>query len=134
VEWTTAVFGVFWGVWWADVAKSVVEGRGALLLWGRFSVSRPFGALFVASYVTFFSYTYVKFLWQSRSLHWDVALREFIKCTWRVSLAVLGLISASVYFYTVADLSLSQLVYGGVLTVSWLVTAIMVTLQSGVWI
>jgi hypothetical protein len=134
VEWSTAVFAVFWSVWWAYAAESVLSRGGPLSLTREVALPRWVVGGITAVYVSLFTYFYVKWMWEARTFHWEIALRSFVQCLAPLVIVVTGLLLSSLHLYLQSELLLPQFVYGAILTIAWIVTTIITTLESERWI
>jgi hypothetical protein len=134
VEWSTAVFAIFWGVWWAYAAESALNTNDDLQLIGTLMLPRWFVAIITALYVAVFTYFYVRWMWEARIFHWEIALRRFVRRFIPLGAVVVGLVINSAVLYARSELLLPQFVYGIVLTVGWVMTTVLISLQSETWL
>lgn len=133
-DWCTAIFGIFWSVWWAGVADAVLKAKAPVPVAAGLSLSGCLAAVIMAAYVGFFCYYYVKWQWSARVVHWDMGLRDFCKLNWALLLVVAGILVASYALFRDDRLSWSQFAYGAVLTVGWVLTVLSALLNSKGWV
>lgn len=132
VDWGTAIFAVFWSVWWANVADCVLSNPKGLLIF-QWEIPAWFVAGIMAVYSGLFTYSYVQWMWLARDFRWEIQLRPFLDSNWRLWLVVAGLVAASYVLYRQSQLSESQFVYGALLTGSWIATMMAILLRSDKW-
>lgn len=133
VEWSTAVFAIFWGVWWAHIADGILSMKCRLVLTEGLKLSFQFIAIISVAYAALFTFFYVKWMWHARTFHWNIGLRSFIGPFVPLSVAVIGPLLVSYALRSQAALPARQFAYGAALSVAWILTVTAIVLQSENW-
>jgi len=118
IEWSMAVFVVFWGVWWSFFIEALVSARRHhMSLTGK--LPREFFVVVIAIYATVFTYRFV--LWLERicgfssATHWKLRLRGLAQAIPEVAGLLMIAYAATPEF----NLGLPRFLFGASLTVLW---------------
>ena len=132
IEWSAALFGIFWGIWWDKIAD-VILVREANIPLGTITLPSQGVILVIIVYISLFAYSFVKWMWDLRYHDWEVGLLTFLKISWRMILLVVGLNTTVRYLYNINEVTFSLYKYGITLTIAWLLVTNILAFQSDNW-
>ncbi len=133
LEWSTAVFAIFWGVWWAKTSDIVFNGDNPITLGNHWILPSNSAATIMALYVALFTYIYINWMWKLRKLTLRSSFGKGIKTYIPISIVVWGLLSAYKSFFDQGIIKYHQFIYGEFLTISWIVITSIIIFQSAKW-
>ena len=133
LEWCTAIFAIFWGVWWTKISEIVFSGDYPIIIGKNLILPVELTAVIMALYVALFTYIYINWMWRLRKLSLRSSFGKAIKTYLPILIVVSGLIIAYKAFYNQGFIEYHQFLYGELLTISWIVITSLIILKSARW-
>jgi hypothetical protein len=121
LDWTTSVFGLFWGVWWAFfVDRSLENAPNQSTIFG-WPVPTTWLWLMSAILVGLFTYFYVAWMWSARKLGPESKIKDVRPQITRLFLICIAFVVAMKLLSMKMGFLGAQADYGIALTVVWFV-------------
>ena len=132
VDWTLAVFAIFWGVWWTTIYEVAVKNSAALKEKAPLLLTPEYLSTTVPIIAALYTYICVMWMWKTRRLPWTL---DFWKKFWIFFPIVVSVFGFICFYYSLCSATLitfPQYMYGSLLSALWVfVTTIIIYTSKG---